>query len=94
MESRGQGFCFRLRVGLRVRYRQVAANTGQAHAPAGAGQVQLAVVESSLLQHLEVHHVYGVAHLHQKVPEDEAQQDTQKLQREEEKKKEVKTVLK
>lgn len=75
---RGQGFYFRL--WFCVRYRQVATNTGQAHTPAGARQVQLTVVESCLLEDLEVHHVYRFAHLYQEVPEDAAQQNAQKLQ--------------
>ena len=59
---------------------QVAAVPGQAHAPAGAGQVQLAVLEG-LLQQPEVHHIGGLAHVHQQVPERTAQQDAQQLGR-------------
>lgn len=59
---------------------QVAAISRQAHAPAGTGQVQLAVVELGLLQ-LEVHHVCRLAHVHQQVPEDAAQDDAQQLHR-------------
>lgn len=66
-------------LGLRGGDRQVAAVPGQAQAPAGAGQVQLAVLELGLLQ-LEVHHVGRLAHVHQEVPEDAAQDDAQQLQ--------------
>lgn len=58
---------------------QVATVPWQAHAPSGAGQVQLAVLNLRLLQ-LEVHHVSRLAHLHQQVPEDAAQDDAQQLQ--------------
>lgn len=57
---------------------QVAAIPRQAHAPAGAGQVQLAVIDPRLLQ-LEVHHVGRLAHVHQQVPEDAAQDDAEQL---------------
>lgn len=59
--------------------RQVAAIPRQTHTPAGAGQVQLAVLKPKLLQ-LEVHHVSGLAHVHQQVPKDTAQDDAQQLQ--------------
>lgn len=58
---------------------QVAAVPRQTHTPAGAGQVQLAVGKFGLLQ-LEVHHVGRLAHVHQQVPEDTAQDDAQQLQ--------------
>lgn len=57
---------------------QVAAVPWQTHAPSGAGQVQLAVIDVGLLQ-LEVHHVRRLAHVHQQVPEDTAQNDAQQL---------------
>ena len=66
-------------LGLGGRDGQVAAVPRQAHTPAGAGQVQLAVVDLRLLQ-LEVHHVGRLAHVHQQVPEDAAQDDAQQLQ--------------
>ena len=58
---------------------QVAAVPRQTHTPAGAGQVQLAVRDLCLLQ-LEVHHVGRLAHVHQQVPEDAAQDDAEQLQ--------------
>lgn len=64
---------------LRGRDGQVASVPRQAHTPAGAGQVQLAVLDLGLLQ-LEVHHVGRLAHVHQQVPEDAAQDDAQQLQ--------------
>lgn len=60
--------------------RQVTAVPREAHTPAGSGQVQLAVLHLALLQ-LEVHHVGRLAHVHQQVPEDAAQDDAQQLQR-------------
>lgn len=65
--------------GLGGRDGQVTAVPRQAHTPAGAGQVQLAVINLCLLQ-LEVHHVRRLAHVHQQVPEDAAQDDAQQLQ--------------
>lgn len=58
---------------------QVAAVPRQTQTPAGAGQVELAVLHLRLLQ-LEVHHVGRLAHVHQQVPEDAAQEDAQQLQ--------------
>lgn len=66
-------------VWLRGRDGQVASVSRQAHTPARAGQVQLAVLDLGLLQ-LEVHHVGRLAHVHQQVPEDAAQDDAQQLQ--------------
>lgn len=65
--------------GLGGRDGQVAAVPREAHTPAGAGQVQLAVVDLGLLQP-EVHHVGRLAHVHQQVPEDTAQDDAEQLQ--------------
>ena len=67
-----------VQLGLTGRDRQVAPVPGKTHAPAGARQVQLAVLER-LLQQPEVHHVGGLAHVHQKVPEGTAQHDAQQL---------------
>lgn len=64
--------------GLGGRDGQVAAVPRQAHTPAGAGQVQLAVIDLRLLQ-LEVHHVGRLAHVNQQVPEDAAQDDAEQL---------------
>lgn len=65
--------------GLRLGDGQVAAVPRQTHTPAGAGQVQVAVVKFGLLQ-LEVHHVGRLTHVHQQIPEDTAQDDAQQLQ--------------
>ncbi|TNN77653.1 hypothetical protein EYF80_012243 [Liparis tanakae] len=66
-------------IGLHGGDGQVAAVPRQTHTPAGAAQVQLAVLDVHLLQ-LEVHHVARLAHVHQQVPEDAAQDDAQQLQ--------------
>lgn len=66
--------------GLGSRDGQVTAVPRQAHAPAGAGQVQLTVIDRGLLE-LEVHHVGRLAHVHQQVPEDAAQEDAEQLPR-------------
>lgn len=67
-----------VQVGLGCGDGQVAAVPGQTHAPAGARQVQLAVVHLHPLQ-LEVHHVWRLAHVDQQVPEDAAQDDAEQL---------------
>lgn len=67
-----------IQLGLRGWDRQVATVPWQAQAPASTSQVQLAVLELRLLQ-LEVHHVGRLAHVHQQVPEDTAQDDAQQL---------------
>lgn len=53
---------------------QVTAVPRQAHTPASASQVQLAVLDLCLLQ-LEVDHVGRLTHVHQQVPEDAGQDD-------------------